>query len=190
MKLASVTLKGFRRFLHETTLRTNSKLTVLVGPNEAGKSSILKALTLLSDHSEYSAQDRYKFSDNIETEVCAVFHLENEDHEAIGSNVPKRFVLWKADDGGLIHSLQPRIERDKQHRKSFKTDLLKSLSHRLVMEQTDSDEHDLDQMLKSVSSLNLTKESYSQSELESLALCKDAFDSLSLSSAPEVPLVS
>jgi len=156
-----------------------------VGPNEAGKSSILKALTFLSDNSEYSAQDRYKFSDDVEIEVRAVFHLESEDHEAIGSHLPKRYTLWKVDDGSLYHRLEPRIEREKQHRNTLKADLAKSLGHRLVIDQIDSDEYELDEILKGVSSLNLTKENYSQSELKLLTSCKHMFDSLSLSGAPK-----
>ncbi|SOB80660.1 AAA domain-containing protein [Sphingomonas guangdongensis] len=48
MDLFSVSLTGFRRFRSKTTLRTNGRLVALVGPNEAGKTSILDALGKLN----------------------------------------------------------------------------------------------------------------------------------------------
>ena len=47
MRLLKLRLRQFRRFWADQSLDLNEDLIALVGPNEAGKSSILKALELL-----------------------------------------------------------------------------------------------------------------------------------------------
>ncbi len=44
MKLNLLEVCGFRRFRKETKLALNGKLVALLGPNEAGKSSVLRAV--------------------------------------------------------------------------------------------------------------------------------------------------
>lgn len=185
MKLAKMTLKGFRRFLNETTLKTSSKLTVLIGPNEAGKSSILKAMTLLEDDSEFSPQDRYRFAEDVEAELRATFYLDKEDHQAIGSSVPTRYILWKKDDGSLAHKLEPRLVRPKQHRKTFKRDLIRSLNHRCFADELDDDQYDLEGIQSKVSNFDDAKETYSSDELEFLVGLKGIFEDMRLEKGPK-----
>ncbi len=49
VKLLKVTVDGFRRFAEPTSFVVNGKLTAIVGPNEAGKTSLLDALKYLND---------------------------------------------------------------------------------------------------------------------------------------------
>ena len=81
MKLTSVTFEGYRRFLNKTTLKTNSKLTVLIGPNEAGKSSILRMLSGLNEGREFATHERYKFKDDVEISIKAEYHLDGNPPE-------------------------------------------------------------------------------------------------------------
>ena len=48
MRLTSIQLHGYRRFSTKETLMVENKLIALVGPNEAGKSSVLDALRWLN----------------------------------------------------------------------------------------------------------------------------------------------
>lgn len=185
MKLASMTLQGFRRFRNRTTLKTNSKLTVLIGPNEAGKSSILKAMALLENQEKFSPQDRYKFTDDVEIELRATFYLDDEDHQAIGSSVPTQYVLWKEDDGQLFHELKPQLGRPKQHRKSFQQGLAKSINHRMFTDALDDEEYDLDDIQSRVSKLDISKETYSETELKFLLSLKGIFEEMTLERAPK-----
>ena len=49
MRLAWVKLNGVRRFVEPQKLVVDGKLTALIGPNEAGKTTVLEALELLTD---------------------------------------------------------------------------------------------------------------------------------------------
>ena len=48
MELKWLKVKAFRRFHELSTLNLSGRLVALVGPNESGKSSIIKALTYLN----------------------------------------------------------------------------------------------------------------------------------------------
>jgi len=168
MRLASITFEGYRRFLRKTTLKTSSKLTVLIGPNEAGKSSVLRLLTLLGDSDEFSQADRYKFTDGVKIKVSATFNLEAEDHEAINSNEPQIYKVWKNDNGELFHCLKPEIKRPKTHRVTFKKKLEKAINSRLFNEQFKSDKHDLNELQRLAAELDITSETYSDDQIEFL----------------------
>ena len=134
MKLSKVTFEGYRRFLNKTTLKMNSKLTVLIGPNEAGKSSVLKMLSGSSEGGKFAIHERYKFRDNVKISIEAEYHLNEEDHDAIGSSIPKRYVLRKSDEGKLFHHFIPEINRDKTHRLKFKDQLIRCIDSKLFKE--------------------------------------------------------
>src|SRR5215218_3270078 len=49
MKLMSITLQRFKRFEEKTEIDVAGDMIALVGPNEAGKSSVLEAMLSLND---------------------------------------------------------------------------------------------------------------------------------------------
>jgi predicted ATP-dependent endonuclease of OLD family len=128
MKLAYFKVSGFKRFLKPTILKINGKMTAIVGPNEAGKTSLLNAIKHISHDEEFVAQDRYKYLDDepsIKLEAC--FFLDATDHEAIESEIPQRYLLFKADDGKRTHAIEPKILRKKSHREKFFKSIKRSL---------------------------------------------------------------
>jgi predicted ATP-dependent endonuclease of OLD family len=55
MRLVWVSLHGYRRFAEESRVNVDLPIVAVVGPNEAGKSSLLQALGRLSDGEQFEA---------------------------------------------------------------------------------------------------------------------------------------
>ncbi|MBB4859242.1 ABC-type lipoprotein export system ATPase subunit [Novosphingobium chloroacetimidivorans] len=117
MELFSVSLRGFRRFRDVATLRTNGKLVALVGPNEAGKSTILAALKRLDDGNPFTAADVARGASPDEVELIASFLLDEGEIEAAGLPAPSWFRVHKKSDGELRYSVEPTPpDKDLSHR--------------------------------------------------------------------------
>lgn len=108
MKLVAVTVQKFRNFVEPQRIEIEPDVTVLVGKNESGKTTILKALHRLNPANgdsrrfdlvtEYPrwrlARDR---RENPELErqtwpIIAEFEIEQADHEALDSVLPAAMV--------------------------------------------------------------------------------------------------
>jgi predicted ATP-dependent endonuclease of OLD family len=123
MRLARIKVHGFRK-LTGADCNTPGKLLAFVGPNEAGKSSLLHALLSLQNSSEIPHQDRPRAHDVADDDVAIEcwFRLDDADLEVIsafGSPVtPTWYLLSKKYGGGLIHSLDPAPARDLASRRT------------------------------------------------------------------------
>jgi energy-coupling factor transporter ATP-binding protein EcfA2 len=62
MRLIAVSLRGYKRFEDRAKLNLDAKLVALVGPNEAGKSTILQALRRLDAPAPILQQERTRAS--------------------------------------------------------------------------------------------------------------------------------
>jgi predicted ATP-dependent endonuclease of OLD family len=158
MKLHTVTFSGYRRFLEETKLKLNGKMTALIGPNEAGKSSTLKLLAHLENSDEFEVHERYRFRENVPIKISAEFLLDANDHDAIGSTIPTRYILTKVDDGGRTHSIEPRLRRPTSHREGFKKALKKCVDSKHFGLLADLDESELKRLRRSVDGLNIDQD--------------------------------
>ena len=78
MRLVKIRFKDFRRFAGEHSLDLNENLIALVGPNEAGKSSILYALDLVGRRELPAASDTTRGLPG-PAAVSALFVLEPDD---------------------------------------------------------------------------------------------------------------
>lgn len=185
MRLASISIEGYRRFLNKSTLKTSSKMTVLIGPNEAGKSSIINLLTLFNSEKAFSAADRYKFKDSVKIAASATFHLEAEDHEAIGSKTPQRFVINKQNSGKLLYRIEPKMNKPKAHRASFKKKISRILRNRDFQKQYKSTIYRIEEMCNLAERLDLEKESYSEAEISFIDELLALSDSLDFSKLPK-----
>jgi predicted ATP-dependent endonuclease of OLD family len=86
MRLTSIQLHGYRRFLTKQTLMVENKLIALVGPNEAGKSSVLDSLFWLNPDSPALTSDifsRQTKPDQNQRIIEAKFRLTDDDLKAL-----------------------------------------------------------------------------------------------------------
>jgi hypothetical protein len=132
MKLLYASIWGYRRFADEISVRLSETPIALVGPNEAGKSSFLDAIRLLS-HNEPIPQRDVTRRSSLSPQISLTFQLEESDQDALEAlGLQQRIVhctLWK-DKGGHLElkfdlpydpDTQPRLEAYKQIGKAMET---------------------------------------------------------------------
>jgi len=116
MRLAKLDIHGYRKLV-DTECRFSGKLTAIVGPNEAGKSSLLEALVSVQNSEEipFSA---HPYGRNVQPETAALvawYRLAPDDIQALGDldtdDVPTYYVVEKKYDGSRIHRTEPDIKR-------------------------------------------------------------------------------
>ena len=107
MDLGSITVTGFRRFVSRTTLQTSGKLVAIVGPNEAGKSSLIDALAMLDNDDPPTSSDFSRSGDRASFSLEAKYFLSGEDLDAAGLSGPHWLSVTKRMDGNRILAITP-----------------------------------------------------------------------------------
>lgn len=149
MKLVGFELRDYRRF-EVAKCRLEGHLIAVVGPNEAGKTSLLRALAHLSNGSSIEVTDRTNppsRNPDEERVIAAQFLLEDADLEAL-AGIPEAVGLrwlevYKDSDGTVWSALDPRPERNVQRRAAVKASLLRTFGTRkatLADDDVDGDE--------------------------------------------------
>lgn len=126
MKLISAAVHGYKRFGQKSTINLDGKLIAVIGPNEAGKSSFLKALQHLNHHNAFiksGASQELTRGMQISDEqgiVEATFLLEEADKNAVAHIEDTSKIRWvniyKTVTGGFFSTLSPRPVRDLSRR--------------------------------------------------------------------------
>jgi predicted ATP-dependent endonuclease of OLD family len=141
MRLVWVSLHGYRRFADETRVNVDLPVVAVVGPNEAGKSSLLQALGRLSDSEEFEAGgEGREFTRSVAVSadqrvVGAEFLLEAQELEAIRhipeANQVRWLQIWKRGDGQVDGQLAPTPRRDRRPRHRAAAALRRALESHL-----------------------------------------------------------
>ncbi len=120
MELIAFSVEGYRRFVEKTSVKLVGRLIAFVGPNEAGKSSLLRAISCLHDEDPFQPEDRPRRSDLV-PELSWHFKLDSGDKATLAdvfdTEELQRIVVarrWQAHDRWSFEPRNPR--RDRSHR--------------------------------------------------------------------------
>lgn len=123
MDIVWLRISGYRRFI-DATAHLHGHLIALVGPNEAGKSSVLDALVHLNTDGAVAPTDLSHGHDVADdaTVFRARFWLSDSDRDAIahlnGGTEARWFVISKRRSGALATSIEPPLTLSLGSRKS------------------------------------------------------------------------
>jgi predicted ATP-dependent endonuclease of OLD family len=117
VQLIGLELFNFRRF-EKASLHLLDHPIAIVGPNEAGKSSILEALKRLNDASEIQQRDITRLTTPKPEDpiITAWFAIDKSDREVL-SDIPEskaatKYLVTKTRNGSLVASVDPEFGRD------------------------------------------------------------------------------
>jgi energy-coupling factor transporter ATP-binding protein EcfA2 len=143
MRLISVQVAGYKRFAEPVTLWVTSPLIAVVGPNEAGKTSLLEAMRHLSRDAQFS---RSEYTDRREPNdepsiVSARYAVESADKEVAGGllEADTDYTLTLAKSAGYSRagwSLEPALYRDLEPRRDAIEHLRRIVEAELLVEPT------------------------------------------------------
>lgn len=128
MRLRSVRIHGYKRFETPSVLYIYGPLVAIVGPNEAGKTSLLRAIEHCSTLASFGRRDftgrQQPASENVI--VSARYLVEGSDVAALdglldSKTTYKFYVERRAGETHLRSSLTPRLERDLSPRREAMT---------------------------------------------------------------------
>lgn len=176
MRLGRIKVHGYRKIV-SSECTTPGKLIAFVGPNEAGKSSLLRALLALESKDAIPLADWPRGAD-LDPEGAAIeawFRLEAHDLEEVADVVtpvkPTWYVVSKQYDGELTHRLEPRPTRDYASREAAERVLSRFAETRAARELArradDADEYEPGDLLDEVLSLIPGRTGVSAEQLES-----------------------
>lgn len=137
MQLMWIRTRKYRRFSETQTVRFTGKLTALVGPNEAGKTSLLDLLAHLSHDRPFKRLDATR-GEKVGNEPLleARFFLEPTDHQEIshipGSDRVRWLEVAKYEEGPREFVLKPALQRDLTYRRRAANHLRRALDHPLL----------------------------------------------------------
>ena len=126
MNLVWFELQGYKRFCSKSKINVDGKLVAIVGPNEAGKTSLLQCLRHFNSNSAFvrkgGAQELTRGKEMSATDIVAVwrFALDASDHAELSGIEGHENVRWytveKFVDGDINHSINQQPQRTLSHR--------------------------------------------------------------------------
>ena len=126
MELFQVEITGYRKFKEKAVLKTRGKVLAILGANEAGKSSLLKALTHLNNNTPFEPHERSSGTDGETVEIKAKFALSDDDRIVAGTPLARWYSITKDANGVRKWSIDPwPADRDYSHRLKLQNEFRK-----------------------------------------------------------------
>jgi hypothetical protein len=145
MRLITFELFGYGRFV-KAKVNVDSRLVAVLGPNEAGKSSLLRALGELNHEGGIPPSALWRgdpVGPGSKLVLQALFLLDESDIEALehlpGGRLSRWLVVSKWSTGRIDGEVLPPLERDPAPLGAF-VDHLKLVLDRIPIEPTDDDQ--------------------------------------------------
>jgi hypothetical protein len=149
VRLQSVQIVGYKRFATEQTLRLGPRVVAIVGPNEAGKTSLLTALGHLPGDANFTRREftgrQQPASDS--AIVSARYLVEQADRTGLEGILRKaeRFTFHRIlySNGVIRWRLEPPVRRDVAPREALSKTIAtanEAGALRVVLEQGEDDE--------------------------------------------------
>lgn len=175
MRLVAFEVENYRRFRARNKINLDSEVLAIVGPNEAGKSSLLQALSGLNTDEpfSYSEMSRGTAPSDQQEIVRARFLLEHDDFkllEDVPGGVSTRWlVVGKQKDGSQSLSVEPALRRDIRPRQRL-IETIARLNRSKWRQQLDTEQYSeemrlLDEVLER---LNTEEESLEDDAVEAM----------------------
>ncbi len=112
MQLQHVIIEGFRRFEESQTVQIQTKLTAIVGPNEAGKTSFLNALEYMGHDGPIDDRDCSSMS-SATTRIEMAYFLSKEECSAASIKIHSWLFAVKKKDGIIRYRVYPLPQRNR-----------------------------------------------------------------------------
>lgn len=113
MRLVWLHLRGYRRF-EDAKINLDAPVIALIGPNEAGKSSLLKALMDVVRSGEFNERDFTRDAETDDPVLEATFLLDEVDRRVLREKVPEAsevrwYRIWQGKSGEIFGKTIPDV---------------------------------------------------------------------------------
>lgn len=184
MELVAFSLEGYRRFVERTSVKLHGDMIAFVGPNEAGKSSLLKALAHLNSNRPFEPNE-YPRRSEVAPKLTWTFLLDSDD-KALLAAIPdteqvEQLAITKNADGAKTWAFKPASPSRSRETRGKVLNILRGLqSEGWVSSANEADDSDfsLEVLDDVVDLLDSDPADFSESDVELFGTLADLLDAI------------